>query len=85
MFEWCTVLAGFNTVPGRLDADQSDGFIGNKPGKCADSVGTATDTGDHRIRKTSFTGEDLGAGLITDHALELADNRRVRMRTCRGT
>ena len=85
MLQRRAVFTGFNPVTRRFDADQTDvGFI-DKVSKHTDSVGSAADAGDDRIRKTSFFFKKLRFGLFANHALEFTYDGRERVRARRGT
>ena len=49
-----------------------------------DGVGAAADAGDGHVRQAPLHGEQLRGGLVADDALEVAHQRRVRMRPDRG-
>ena len=66
--------------PAGLDADQLDALVVDEAGEGADRVRAAADAGDHAVRQAARRGEDLLAGLVADHALQVADERRVRGR-----
>ena len=65
---------------GRLDADQPDVRVVDEAVEDADRVRAAADAGDDRVGQPALGGEDLLARLVADHALQLADELRVRRR-----
>jgi hypothetical protein len=77
------VVAGGKPLAPGLDPDQLDGVV-EKGGEGADRVRPAADAGDHPGRERALGVERLGAGLVADHALEIADQRRIRRRADRG-
>ena len=70
-------------LPRGLDADQLDAGVVDEGDEAADRVRAAADAGDHPVGQPSRRGEDLLAGLVADHPLQVADERRVRGRADR--
>ena len=75
---------GRQALPRGFDADQLDGRVVDEGDEAADRVRAAADTGDDAVGKPPRGREDLLAGLVADHPLEVADERRVRGRADRG-
>ena len=63
-----------------LDADHADRFVVEEGMEQAHRIRSATDAGDEQVRKTAFLLKNLLAGLDADHAMEIADHHRERMR-----
>ncbi len=74
---------GLDAVAGRLDDRQPDRRLADEPGEQPDGVRAATDAGDGEIRQAALDGGDLGRRLVADPALEVADDRRIRVRAHR--
>ena len=74
------VAAGLDAVAGGLDADQRDLGVLDERHEHADRVGAAADAGDHALGQPPGLVEDLRAGLVADHALQVAHERRERRR-----
>ena len=66
--------------PRGLDADQLDVGVVEEGGEGADRVRAAADAGDHAARQRALGVERLLAGLVADHPLQVADERRVGRR-----
>ena len=71
---------GLDALPACFDADQADVGVVQERMKQTHRVGAAADAGDQRVRQPSFGLQDLLPHLVADHGLEVADQRRVRMR-----
>ncbi len=67
-----------------LDPDQLDIGVLEEGGEGPDRVRAAADAGDHAGRQRSLRGERLLAGLVADHALQVADQRRIGRRADGG-
>ena len=76
---------GLDAVAGGLDDRQPDRRLADEPGEQPDGVRSAADAGDGKIRQPPLDGGELGGRLIADPALEVADDRRVRVRAHRRT
>ena len=74
------VPARLDAVAGRLDDRQPDRRLADEPGEQADRVRAATDAGDREVRQPALDRDELGRRLVADPALEVADDRRVRVR-----
>ena len=77
------VAAGLDAVAGRLDDRQPDRRLADEPGEQPDRVRAATDAGEREVRQAALDGEELGRRLVADPALEVAHDRRVRVRAHR--
>ena len=67
-------------APPGFDADELHGGIRHEGVEDADGVAAAADAGEHGVRQAAFGFEDLAAGLLADHFLEIPHHQRVRMR-----
>ncbi len=76
-----SVPAGIDAVAGGFNADQLHGFIVDIRVKDAHRVRSAAHARDHRIRLTANQLGHLHLAFVADHALEIADHHRVRVRT----
>ena len=74
------MAAALEPLAGRLDADQLDLAVVHEGDEHADRVGAAAHAGDDPGREAAGALEHLGAGLVADHPLEVADQRRVGRR-----
>ncbi len=74
---------GLDPVTGRLDDGQPNRRLADEPGEQADRVGAATDAGQREIGQSALDGQQLGRRLVADPALQVAHDRRVRMRAHR--
>src|SRR3954451_7979323 len=72
------VAAGLQALARRLDADELDVRVVDEPGEHADRVRPAADAGEHAVGQLAGTLEQLGARLVADDPLQVADDRRVR-------
>ena len=72
------VLAGVDALSPGLDADQLDARVVEEGGEGADRVRAAADAGDHAGGQGVLDVEELLARLVADHALKVADERRIR-------
>ena len=77
------VAAGRDAVPGRLDDREPDAGLADEPREQADRVRAAADAGEREVRQPPLDGDELGRRLVADPALEVADDRRVRVRAHR--
>ena len=79
------MLAGGETVPRRLDADQL--YRGVVQERIEDSrrIAPAANAGDDHLRQAVFQFKELLTGLDADHALEIAHHDWVRMGSCDGS
>ena len=77
------VAAGHQALPRRLDADELDVLVVDEAGEHADRVRPAADARDDAVGQAAGALEQLGARLVADDALQLADDRRVRRRADR--
>ena len=68
----------------RLHANQANSGFVDKIGEHADSVRSAADAGNNRIRQATFFLEDLRFGLFANHALEFTHDGRERVRARGG-
>ena len=75
--------AGLDAVAGRLDDGQPDRRLADEPRQQADRVRAAADAGDREIRQPALDGLELGRRLVADPPLEVAHDRRVRVRAHR--
>src|SRR5487761_1734848 len=73
------MFLGVEAAPGRLDTDQAHVAVVEEGGEHADRVAAPADAGDDRGGQTAEAGQHLGAGLVTDHPLEAAHQRGVRV------
>ena len=62
----------------RLDADEPDVRVVDEAVEHPDRVRAAADAGDADLWEPTLDGEDLLAGLVADHALEVAHELGVR-------
>ena len=69
-----------DAVAGSLDDRQAHGRLADEPREQADRVRAATDTGDREVGQPALDRGHLGRRLVADPALEVADDRRVRVR-----
>ena len=74
------VAPGLDAVAGRLDDDEPDRRLADEPCEQADRVRAATDTRHRHVRQAPFHGLELRGSLIADPALQVAHDRRVRVR-----
>ena len=74
------VPTGLDPVAGGLGDGQADRRLADEPGEQPDRVRAAADAGEREVRQAALDGEELGGGLVADPALEVADDRRVRVR-----
>ena len=72
--------AGLDPVAGRLDDREPDRRLADEPRQQADRVRAAADAGEREVRQAPLDGLELGRRLVADPALEVADDRRVRVR-----
>ena len=77
--------AGFDTLAGRLDRDQSDAWLADEPTEKANGIRSATHAGGHDVRQAPFDARHLGGGLVADYALEIAHDGWVWVRPHRGS
>ena len=78
------VAPGRDPVAGRLGDRQPDGGLADEPREQADRVRSAADAGQDEVGQPPFDGEQLHRCLVADRSLEVAHQRRVRMRAHRG-
>ena len=76
-------LCSVDAAPCCLTADQTHPLILDKIIKGSDRIGSAADTGQHRIRKPSLLLQDLFLDLLGDYRLKISDDRWERMWTHR--
>ena len=69
--------AGLDSLAGRLHPDELHLGVVDERNEQADRVRAAADAADDPLRQPAGALEDLGAGLVPDHALEVADECRV--------
>ena len=74
------VAPGRDTLAGRFDADQPHRLIVDEAAEQPHGVAAAADAGNGRVGEPSCCLQDLLAGLASDHRLEIAHERRVRVR-----
>src|SRR5436309_14318404 len=65
----------------RFDADHSDVLVPNKVEEQANRIAPSTNAGDERSRKAAFLLQNLRADFASDDGLEVANHKRIRMRT----
>ena len=68
------VFARRGAAAAGLDADEANGFVGEKGMKDPGGVAAAADAGDDDVGKTTEFFEALGPGFLADHRLEIADD-----------
>ena len=79
------MLVGVDAVPGRLDAVERDlGIVLEERAEHADRVRAAADARDGRVDGDACRGA-LRERLVADHALELGDEGRIRVRAGRAS
>ena len=79
-----SMLARFDAAPSCFDADQFHLVICDKPAEDTNRIRPAAHTGDDHIWQPPHIHHHLFARLPSDHGLELAHDRWIRMRTqCR--
>lgn len=78
------MLVGIDAMAARFDADHFHGRIVKKRVKQADRVRSAADRGHQHIGQAAFGGENLFAGFLADHRLEIAHQFRIGVRTGGG-
>ena len=74
---------GRDPLAGRLGDREPDRRLADEPVEQPDRVRAATDAGEGEIRQPALDLDDLGRGLVADPPLEVADDRRVRVRAHR--
>ncbi|MFM1944508.1 MAG: hypothetical protein RI897_3490 [Verrucomicrobiota bacterium] len=79
------VLFGEDAFTAGFDADHGDGCILEEGVEEADGIGAAADAGDEEVGEAVFFFEDLGAGFVTDDALEVTDHNGVGVGAVGGT
>ena len=67
-------------VAGRLGDREPDRRLADEPVEQPDRVRAAADAGEGEVRQPALDLDDLGRRLVADPALEVADDRRVRVR-----
>ena len=77
------VPSGRDPVPRRLGDGDPDGRLADEPCEQPDRVGAAADAREGEIRQPPLRRDELDSRLVADQALEVADDRRVRMRAHR--
>jgi len=77
------VAPGLDPVPRRLHDRQADRRLADEPRQQPDRVRSAADTGEREVRQAPLDGPELGGRLVADPALQVAHDRRVRVRTHR--
>ncbi len=75
------MLTALDPEPAGLHAAQAHRRVFEEPAEDAHRVRTSADARDDDIRQAAETLEMLGPRLASDHRLELAHHRRVRMRS----
>ena len=78
------VALGDDPVAACFNADHADIFIAEERVEQPDRIRSATDAGNEHVWQAPFTLENLLSGFHTDHAVEIADDHRKRMRAERG-
>ena len=68
------VAAGLHALAAGLRAEERDGRVVDEGVERADRVAAAADARDDEVRQAPGLLEDLRAGLVADHALEVADH-----------
>ena len=79
--ERCGVLAGLDPLTRRFDPDQRDVPVVDERGEDAYRVRASADTCHDDVGKLAVERQVLLARLVTDHALQVADHLRIRVRT----
>ena len=74
---------GLDPVAGRLDDREPDRRLADEPRQQPDRVRAAADAGDARSGSRPSTARELGRRLVADPPLEVAHDRRVRVRAHR--
>ena len=74
------VAAGFDAVAAGLEAVDLDRGIVQEAVEDADRVGAAADAGADGVGQAAGLLQDLGAGLLADDLVEVADHGRERVR-----
>ncbi len=59
------------------------GRLADEPGQQPDRVRAAADAGEREVRQAPLDGPQLGGRLVADPALQVADDRGIRVRTHR--
>src|SRR5437588_6666654 len=75
-----SMAPGVDAFPRGLDADQLDAVVCDERGEDPDRVRAAPDAGDHAPGEPPGALEHLRSGLVADHPLEIAHQRRERRR-----
>src|SRR5919109_2478160 len=75
----CRMFSGRDAIAGGLGHRKPDARLADEPGEQADRVRPTADAGDGEIREPSLDIEQLRGRLIADPALEVADDRRIRV------
>ena len=70
-------------VAGGLGDRQPDRRLADEPVEEPDRVRAATDAGEDEVGQPALDRCELGRGLVAEHALEVAHDRRVGMRAHR--
>src|SRR5436190_21277202 len=68
-----------------FDADQLDVLVADEGVEQADGIAASTDASESSIRQAAFLFQNLSVRLDSNHAMEIADHHRIRMRSQRGT
>ena len=76
-----SVAAGVDALPRRLDPDQGHVGVVDEGGEDADRVRPTADARQHAVGQPSLALEDLGPGLVPDHALKIAHEGGIGRRS----
>ena len=74
------MLAGRDALAGRFGDRQPNGRLADEPVEQPDRVRAAADAGEGEIRQPTLDVDELGGRFVADPALEVANDRRVRVR-----
>ena len=77
------VLAGRDPLPRRLGDREADRGLADEPAEEPDRVRAAADAGEGEVGQAPLDRFELGGRLVADPPLEVADDRRVRVRAHR--
>ena len=79
-----TVARSIDALASSLDSNQLHLRVIEKGGESANRVGAAANASDDTARKSALALEHLAAGLVADHSLQVAHQRRIGRGADRG-
>src|ERR1700692_4035893 len=77
------MLAGTDSTPTCFDSNHANPCIIQKRVEKSNGIAPASDTRQQQVRQPFFLLEDLSPCLVSDYAMKVPDQHRVRMRAIR--